>query len=552
MPKKATRSRVSSRTAAAPCEPPPPSLLADPTTRREFVPGFEFDREAADRPRRFIEQFCRHRSEDGRILSVKPLAWHRDDVLYPLFGWKRPNGRLRFRRAGIFVPKKNRKTTISSQIVQYANAVMGMDVFLAANTRDQARTMWRMVAGSISASPALADVYDVIEHKSVIRHRVHRKEIKCLSADVKTHEGLNGMIMLDEIHSFPKPDLVDTVMYATRGIPNSMVISVSTAGENRNWIGYQWWKDAVLAMQDPSVNPSFYGMIYGADLEAGDDPHDPAVWKRANPAMGEAFTEDEFRSDYEDACTDSRKFSKWLRYSLNCWVESDSRWFTGDAFANCRKAPPEDLACRPCVVGVDLASNLDMTAACFLFKAADGSYDAVMKYWVPEETVQERERRDRVPYSTWIREGWLTVTPGARLDHEFVARDILAFGADHKLVSVGCDPWQVGPLATFLQRENIEVKGVAQTTQRLNSPCKMLEGLVVEGRFRYQSPILLFNANHCLCYTDATGMIKPDKGKSTEKIDGLAAAANAFAMAISSDEDLSPPSPDDYRLVPLW
>lgn len=552
MPKKATRSRVSSRTAAAPCEPPPPSLLADPTTRREFVPGFEFDREAADRPRRFIEQFCRHRSEDGRILSVKPLAWHRDDVLYPLFGWKRPNGRLRFRRAGIFVPKKNRKTTISSQIVQYANAVMGMDVFLAANTRDQARTMWRMVAGSISASPALADVYDVIEHKSVIRHRIHRKEIKCLSADVKTHEGLNGMIMLDEIHSFPKPDLVDTVMYATRGIPNSMVISVSTAGENRNWIGYQWWKDAVLAMQDPSVNPSFYGMIYGADLEAGDDPHDPAVWKRANPAMGEAFTEDEFRSDYEDACTDSRKFSKWLRYSLNCWVESDSRWFTGDAFANCRQAPPEDLAGRPCVVGVDLASNLDMTAACFLFKAADGSYDAVMKYWVPEETVQERERRDRVPYSTWIREGWLTVTPGARLDHEFVARDILAFGADHKLVSVGCDPWQVGPLATFLQRENIEVKGVAQTTQRLNSPCKMLEGLVVEGRFRYQSPILLFNANHCLCYTDATGMIKPDKGKSTEKIDGLAAAANAFAMAISSDEDLSPPSPDDYRLVPLW
>lgn len=552
MPKKATRSRVSSRTAAAPCDPPPPSLLADPTKRREFVPGFEFDREAADRPRRFIEQFCRHRSEDGRILSVKPLAWHRDDVLYPLFGWKRPNGRLRFRRAGIFVPKKNRKTTISSQIVQYANAVMGMDVFLAANTRDQARTMWRMVAGSISASPALSDVYDVIEHKSVIRHRVHRKEIKCLSADVKTHEGLNGMIMLDEIHSFPKPDLVDTVMYATRGIPNSMVISVSTAGENRNWIGYQWWKDAVLAMQDPSVNPSFYGMIYGADLEAGDDPHDPAVWQKANPAMGEAFTEDEFRSDYEDACTDSRKFSKWLRYSLNCWVESDSRWFTGDAFANCRQAPPEDLAGRPCVVGVDLASNLDMTAACFLFKAADGSYDAVMKYWVPEDTVQERERRDRVPYSTWIREGWLTVTPGARLDHEFVARDILAFGADHKIVSVGCDPWQVGPLATFLQRENIEVKGVAQTTQRLNAPCKMLEGLVVEGRFRYQSPILLFNANHCLCYTDATGMIKPDKGKSTEKIDGLAAAANAFAMAISSDEDLSPPSPDDYRLVPLW
>jgi phage terminase large subunit-like protein len=193
-----------------------------------------------------------------------------------------------------------------------------------------------------------------------------------------------------------------------------------------------------------------------------------------------------------------------------------------------------------------------MTAACFLFKAADGSWDALMRYWVPEETVAERERKDRVPYSTWIREGWLTVTPGARLDHETVARDILAFGQDHRIVKVGSDPWQVGPLATFLQREGLEVKGVAQTTARLNSPCKMLEGLVVEGKFRYESPILLWNANHCLVYTDATGMIKPDKGKSTEKIDGLAAAANAFAMAIDSDEQLDGPSPDDYRIVSLW
>ena len=550
MGRRPTRFRPSS--TAADISPPPESLYADPTTRPEYVPGFEFDVEAADRPRQFIERFCRHRTGDGRIIQVRPLLWHIERVIHPLFGWKRPNGRLRFRRAGVFVPKKNRKTTISSQLVQFANAVAGQDVFLAANTRDQARTMWRMVAESITASPALFDVYDIIEHKTIIRHKANRKEIKCLSADVKTHEGLNGMIMLDEIHSFPKPDLVDTVMYATRGVENSLVISVSTAGENRNWIGYQWWKDAKLAMQDPSVNPSFYGLIYGADLEAGDDPHDPAVWAKANPAMGEAFAEDEFRSDYEDACTDSRKFSKWLRYSLNCWVESDDRWFTGDAFSNCRRPPPEALAGRPCVVGVDLASNLDMTAACFLFKAADGSWDAVIRYWVPEETVAERERKDRVPYSTWIREGWLNVTPGARLDHETVARDILAFGQDHRIVKVGSDPWQVGPLATFLQREGLEVKGVAQTTARLNSPCKMLEGLVVEGKFRYESPILLWNANHCLVYTDATGMIKPDKGKSTEKIDGLAAAANAFAMAIDSDEQLDGPSPDDYRIVSLW
>ena len=189
-----------------------------------------------------------------------------------------------------------------------------------------------------------------------------------------------------------------------------------------------------------------------------------------------------------------------------------------------------------------------MTAAAFLFKSADGSYDVEMRYWVPEETVAERERKDRVPYTTWIREGWLTVTEGSRLDHQAVARDILAHGQDHQIVRVAADPWQVGLLATLLQQEGLDVKGVAQNTKTLNAGCKMLEGLVAEGRFRFVSPILQWNANNVSCYTDTTGMIKPDKQKSTEKIDGIAALANAFAIALASDEELSTPSADDWAL----
>jgi phage terminase large subunit-like protein len=430
------------------------------------------------------------------------------------------------------------------------------DVYLAAVDRLQAREIYRVVSKFVRASPQLAKLLEVVDSKSLIKNRENGNVLRCLSADAYRNEGLNGSVIVDEIHAHKSDDLISALTYATRATPNGLVLAISTAGENRNSVGYQWWKDAELVSRerggDPAANPSFYGLVYAA---RPDDPRgfgDPDVWREANPSIGITFSEDEFAADYQDACTDPKKMTRWLRYSLNVWIEGDDRWFTGDAFANCRRPPPEALAGRPCVVGVDLASNLDMTAACFLFKAADGSWDAVMRYWVPEETVHERERKDRVPYSTWIREGWLTVTQGARLDHETVARDILAFGQDHKIVKVGCDPWQVGPLATFLQREGIEVKGIAQTTQRLNAPCKMLEGLVVEGKFRYESPILLWNANHCLVYTDATGMIKPDKGKSTEKIDGLSAGANAFAMAIDADEQLEPPSADDYRIVRLW
>jgi hypothetical protein len=255
MKKRKTRSPSSADAYSA----PPESLFVDPTSRPEYVPGFEWNAEEADKPRRFIEKCCRHRAEGGEIVRVSPIPWFRDRVLFPLFGWRRPNGRLRFRRFSVFVPKKNRKTTSCSQIVQFANVVAGMDVFLAANVKDQARTMWRMVRDSIQASPILEPVFDVVDHKYLIRNKRNGKEIRCLSADAKVSEGINGLVLLDEIHSFKKPDLVDTIMYATRGIPNAIIGSISTAGDNRNGIGWEWWEATELVLKDPSVNPSLLG-----------------------------------------------------------------------------------------------------------------------------------------------------------------------------------------------------------------------------------------------------------------------------------------------------
>jgi phage terminase large subunit-like protein len=174
-----------------------------------------------------------------------------------------------------------------------------------------------------------------------------------------------------------------------------------------------------------------------------------------------------------------------------------------------------------------------------------------MRYWVPGDTVAELEKKTRIPYSAWIREGWLTLTPGARLDHAVVARDILAFGETHQILSIGADPWQVGLLATLLQKEDLQVTGVAQRTAVMNTPAKMLEGLCVEGKIRFTSPILLWNAQNVCLYEDATGMIKPDKAKSSEKIDGICALINALAMAIGSDEQLSDGGASDWEMVTL-
>jgi phage terminase large subunit-like protein len=516
--------------------PPPASLFVDPTTRPEYVPGFVWDEEAADKPRRFIEKCCRHRVEGGQVVKVSPIPWFRDRVLYPLFGWRRSNGRARFRRFSVFVPKKNRKTTSCSQLVQFSSVVAGMDVFLAANVKDQARTMWRMVRDSIQESPILDPLFDVVDHKYLIRNKRNGKEIRCLSADAKVSEGINGLILLDEIHSFTKPDLVDAIMYATRGIPNAIIGSISTAGDNRNGVGWEWWQATEMAINTPAANPGLLGVIFAAD-EKDDEPSDPAVWYKANPALGDAFTEDEFRSDYEDALTHPRKFSKWLRYSLNIWTAPDSRWFDPDEVAACVAPPPEPLDSRPCWVGLDLADHNDLTAAAFLFRSEDGTFDVDILAWVPQEAMVEREKRDYVPYSTWVREGWLRVTEGNSIDHEQIHADIMKYLEAHPCKKMGADPWKLEWIGPKFQSDGIDIQKVGQQLSYLTGPSKTLEDLISGKRLRFESPVLLWCLNNASVWRNINDDIRPDKSKSREKIDAAMALINALAVASTDAPD---------------
>jgi phage terminase large subunit-like protein len=207
-----------------------------------------------------------------------------------------------------------------------------------------------------------------------------------------------------------------------------------------------------------------------------------------------------------------------------------------DQWAACSD-PPLPFDDRPVWIGIDLASNLDMTAAAIVSKNADGTYDVDMRYWVPQQMVPERIAKDRIPYDAWIRSGHVTVTEGARLDHDHVARDLIELAERYNVQVVAADPWNIGAVASRLQSAGIVVQAVTQRTGTLNAPTKLLEALVVERKLRHGGhPVLTFNAHNVCCFTDSTGSIKPDKAKSREKIDGIAALVTALAVASTTSE----------------
>lgn len=531
-------------------KPPSARSSREPGSERpEYVAGYEWDDDASKRPSQFIEQLVRVPSPDGgEPIKVSLIDWQRDRVIAPLFGWKRPDGRLRYRRGAVFVPKKNGKTWLMSGIAQYlltAHQPLA-DVYPAAVDREQARILFRMLKRSVEASP-LSKVLEVVDSKSIIRNRKHGNVLRCLSADAYRNEGLNGSVIIDEIHAHRTDDLVSALAYATRATPNGLVLAISTAGDDRKGPGYQWWQDCELVMKNPAANPTFYGLIYAAD-PATDDMDDPEVWRKANPSMGTTFPEEEFRADWQDSLTNPVKRTRWLRYSLNVWTTPDNRWFTPEVYAPCVAPPPEPLDGRACFIGLDLADHLDLTAAVALFPDGHGGYDAEAMFWMPSDNVAEREKEARVPLRQWIADGWIKTTPGVRLDHDQVAADLIAYSQTHRVRGVGADPWNLGSVATQLQRAGLEVQAIGQSVGRMTSPSKLLEVLIHERKFRCPSPVMQWMAGNVCLYVDHMGNMKPDKGRSSEKTDGIVAAVCGLAVASTTEPEMGP---DAWQIVEL-
>lgn len=508
--------------------------------RHEYIPGYVWNGKKAEHACRFIERFCRLPGDNRYGRPVTLLPWHRHEVFWPLLGWEHPDGRRRFRRGALFVPKKNTKSSLTSWLTTYflTSDYPLCDVFGAATDREQARIIFNMVARSIRASPALSEVLEIVKSSSTIVNKEHGNVYRCLSSDSWRQEGLNGKIVVDEIHAHRTPDLVDALVYAIRATPNGLVFAISTAGAERAGVGWQWWQDCEIVDRDPAANPNFYGKIFAA--KEGDDFSSPEVWRRANPCMGVVFPEDEFAADYKDALTHPRKMARFLRYSLNVWTTADNRWLTPEMWAQGDAEPEEPLEGRECWVGLDLAYAEDTSALVAIFPDEDGGVDVLARFYLPAEGMLERERRDRFDYSHYVEKGFIVATPGETTDYDFIRRDVDEFAKKYHVKRVAIDQWQAIQLGNQLQGLGLDVVKYKQGYAGFNAPCRLVENLLSKGRLRHAAnPVLGFQATNVTLRQNAEGMVRPLKPKDTGglRIDGMVSllmAVGAWAHEVQT------------------
>ena len=278
--------------------------------------------------------------------------------------------------------------------------------------RDQASIVFNEAANMVEASSHLTSRLQVIRStKRIVCHR-SRSYYKALSADVPAKEGLNAhAVLIDELHAQRTRELWDTLRYAGASRRQPLHLSITTAGYDRHSICWEQHDYTKKVLEGTIEDLAFFGYIAAAGDE--DDWTDPFVWRQANPSLGVTISEDQFAEDCREAQESPAKENSFRRYRLNQWTEQDVRWLSMEKWDACGGALAA-LDGRVCFGGLDLSTTTDISALVLVFPGEQDRYDVLPFFWVPEEGARTRERRDRVPYTQWIRDEYIQATPMER------------------------------------------------------------------------------------------------------------------------------------------
>ena len=497
-----------------------------------------YDKDAADHAVCFIQRFCHHTKGTWNNQLFELIDWQ-EQIVRDIFGILKPNGFRQFNTAYIEIPKKQGKSELAAAIALYllcADFEPGAEVYGCAADTNQAKIVFDVALGMVKRCPELAKKIIVKASSKEMEFIPTGSKYKALSADVANKHGFNTHgVIFDELHTQPNRKLYDVM---TKGSGDArmqpLYFLITTAGDNTNSICYEVHQKALDIIEGRKYDPTFYPVIFGAS--ESDDWTDPKVWKKANPSLGITVGIDKVRAACESAKQNPAEENSFRQLRLNQWVKQAVRWMPMDKWDRCAFAVSEDdLEGRICYGGLDLSSTTDITAFVLVFPPLDeeDKYIILPYFWVPEDNLDLRVRRDHVQYDLWERQGYLQTTEGDVVHYGFIEKYIEELGERFNIQEIAFDRWGAVQMVQNLEGMGFTVVPFGQGFKDMSPPTKELMKLVLEQKIAHGGhPVLRWMMDNIFIRTDPAGNIKPDKAKSTEKIDGAVATVMALDRAI--------------------
>lgn len=498
-----------------------------------------YDKAKADRAVAFIQNLKHTKGKwDGKPFLLLP--WQ-EQIVRDIFGIVRPDGKRQFRSAYIEIPKKNGKSELAAAIalyLLYGDGEASAEVYGCANDRNQASIVFDVAKRMVEKSPALLRRSKIAAAtKRIVNYR-NAGFYQVLSAETGTKHGLNiSGLVFDEIHAQPNRKLYDVM---TKGSGDAreqpLFFIITTAGTDKESICYELHTKALDIMNGRKIDNSFYPVIYGLSDE--DDWNDERNWYKANPSLGYTISIDRVRDAYKDALDNPAEENVFKQLRLNIWTNSAVAWIPDHIYERGNlKIDFSDLEGRDCYAGLDLSSTSDITAFVLVFppRSESEKYIVLPFFWLPEETLELRCRRDHVLYDVWQRQGYINTTEGNVIHYGFIERFIERLGEKYHIIEIAYDRWNATQMVQNLEDMGFTMVPFGQGFKDMSPPSKELYKLLMEGNINHGgNPVLKWMAQNVVMRQDPAGNIKPDKERSVEKIDGIVALIMGLDRCIRS------------------
>jgi len=533
--------------------------------------GLWFDEAEAERVCNLFPKYFRHSEGEWFGERFDLMGWERF-VVSSVFGWKRlPPGvtvnqaarigqtfgaterqrRLvnagvlrRFRRALVEVPKKSGKSPLNAGIGIIGlclDGEPGAQVYSFATKRDQAKIIYELARRTVFASPELS------KHLNPLRTAIACEKtwstFKPMSAQARTEDGMNPhFALVDELHRHANPEMVQLLIHSFGARRQPLMFATTTAGEPGESVWKDWHEEAEKALSGVVESDSFFAFIAQAD--EGDDWQAVETHKKANPSYGITISAASIAEECAAAQRTPRLYPDFMRFRLNRPMSLTAKWMDMDKWRDCGDTfTRESLKGRACYLGLDLSTLKDLTALAAVFPPMEGdTFWRVLTWgWVPTEAIHTRATRDRVPYDVWVRDGFLTATPGAVVDYAFIEETLTKLYAEFEVMECAFDPHNATKFYTdWINAGHAQVVMVTQCYTNLSPAMKEIDNLVVAGKLRHQNnPVFNWCMSNTIPRTMPSGDIMPDKKKSGERIDFVSAMVTAMSRACLAEDTTS-------------
>jgi phage terminase large subunit-like protein len=383
-----------------------------------------------------LKQLLRHPKE--RFSPFLLIQWERE-LLRRLFGTVDEKGRRLIRRAYLEICKKNGKSELAAGVALFllvADDEPAAEIYGAATTKDQAGIVFRTAAAMVDASPIL--------RKRAARHSIDQDDSEAQGSGLVLPGHLGrwrraGRHQSARRHRRRAPpledvakhfELLDVLTKGTIARVQPLVLEITTAGRRKRKARSAGASTSTRDRSTPATSPTSTSSDGSTPRPEDDDWTKEETWAKGNPSLETYERLPEARRHplgVREGHQPAARQAAFKRYHLGIWSSTETEWMPRSTWAQ-NDAELKAIVERPCYLGLDLSSVIDLTSLVAVFPDATGPdevfYDVLPFFWMANERVRERELADRVPYGTWKQQGALETTPGDVIDLRDIKKKI--------------------------------------------------------------------------------------------------------------------------------